>query len=60
MQGRQRPVAKVMRGTGFFILNSSKYPDALSLKTIDIIKPDIVIVEVVERFFDLQLLGYRC
>jgi len=41
-----------------FILNSSKYPDTLSPQTIDIIKPDIVIVEVVERFFDLQLLDH--
>ncbi|MGC1377653.1 MAG: hypothetical protein WA821_15570, partial [Anaerolineales bacterium] len=41
-----------------FILTSTEYPDALSLKTIDIVKPDVVIVEVVERFFDVQLLDY--
>jgi hypothetical protein len=39
-----------------FISIISQYPDALSLKTIDIIKPDIVIVEVVERYFNVQIL----
>lgn len=36
---------------GIFILNTSTYPDALSLETIDVFKPNIVIIEIVERFF---------
>jgi hypothetical protein len=39
-----------------FIKNDSKYPDAISLKTIDVIQPNVVIVEFVERFFNGQQL----
>ena len=37
-----------------FIVNTSEYPDALSLTTIDIIKPNIVVVEMVERSFNIR------
>jgi alginate O-acetyltransferase complex protein AlgJ len=39
-----------------YIVNTSKNPRAISLKTIDLIKPDIVIVEVAERLFNVQVL----
>lgn len=34
-----------------FILNHSTYPDTLSLDMIDAVKPNVVIIEFVERFF---------
>ncbi len=39
-----------------FIRHNSKYKDTVSLKAIDIIDPDVVIIEVVERFFSNQRL----
>ncbi len=38
--------------TATFILNHSKYPDLNSMEMIRAIKPNIVIMEFVERFFD--------
>ncbi len=39
-----------------FIENGSKHPDALSLNTMLAIKPDVVIIEIVERLFNVQYL----
>jgi len=41
-----------------FIHHSSIYPDLVSLKTLDIVEPNIVIVEIVERFFNNQALDF--
>lgn len=39
-----------------FILNHSKYPNTVSMEMIDATKPDVVIVEFVERFFHIKKL----
>jgi hypothetical protein len=41
-----------------FMQIDSKYPDELSLKTVDIIKPNIVIVEIAERTFNIEHLDH--
>ena len=39
-----------------FVYNHSRYHNLISLQTIDTIKPDIVIIEMIERSFDVEYL----